>query len=61
MIGQLKIIELREKAQKALGSRFALREFHNAVLRAGSVPLQILESQVDAYIAGKSNVATLRP
>lgn len=50
MIGELKILELREKAQKALGSRFALREFHNVVLRAGSVPLQILESQVDAYI-----------
>ena len=50
MIGELKIIELREKAQKALGNRFALREFHNTVLRAGSVPLQVLESQVDAYI-----------
>ena len=51
MIGELKILELREKAQKALGSRFALREFHNVVLRAGSVPLQVLESQVDAYIS----------
>ncbi len=50
MIGQLKILELREKAQKALGNRFALREFHNTVLRAGSVPLQVLESQVDAYV-----------
>jgi uncharacterized protein (DUF885 family) len=50
MIGELKILELREKAQKALGSRFALREFHNVVLRAGSVPLQVLESQVDAYV-----------
>jgi len=51
MIGELKILELREKAQKALGNRFALREFHNAVLRAGSVPLQVLESQVDGYVA----------
>ena len=50
MIGELKILELREKAQKALGNRFALREFHNVVLRAGSVPLQVLESQVDAYV-----------
>jgi uncharacterized protein (DUF885 family) len=50
MIGELKILELRDKAQKALGNRFALREFHNTVLRAGSVPLQILESQVDAYV-----------
>ena len=50
MIGELRILELREKARKALGNRFALREFHNAVLRAGSVPLQVLETQVDAYI-----------
>jgi uncharacterized protein (DUF885 family) len=50
MIGELKILELRDKAQKALGDRFALREFHNVVLRAGSVPLQVLESQVDSYV-----------
>lgn len=51
MIGELRIIELREKAQKALGPKFSLREYHNVVLRAGSVPLNILEQQVDAYIA----------
>jgi uncharacterized protein (DUF885 family) len=56
MIGELKILELRDKAQKALGNRFALREFHNTVLRAGSVPLQVLEGQVDTYIN-----AALRP
>jgi len=50
MIGELKILELRDKAQKALGSRYSLREYHNVVLRAGSVPLQVLESQVDAHI-----------
>jgi uncharacterized protein (DUF885 family) len=50
MIGELKILELRDKAQKALGNRFSLREFHNAVLRAGVVPLQVLESQVDANL-----------
>ena len=50
MIGELKILELRDKAQKALGNRFSLRKFHNVVLRAGSVPLQVLESQVDSYI-----------
>ncbi|HEY2844401.1 MAG TPA: DUF885 domain-containing protein [Bryobacteraceae bacterium] len=50
MIGELKILELRDKAQTALGNRFSLREFHNTVLRAGSVPLQVLESQVDAFI-----------
>lgn len=51
MVGQLKIIELREKARTALGERFSLREFHNVVLEPGSVPLQVLERQVDAYIA----------
>jgi uncharacterized protein (DUF885 family) len=50
MIGQLKIVELREKARAALGSRFSLREFHNVVLGTGSVPLPLLERQVDAYI-----------
>jgi uncharacterized protein (DUF885 family) len=60
MIGELKILELRDKAQKTLGNRFSLREFHNVVLRAGIVPLQILESQVDSYVVAKNNVAALR-
>jgi uncharacterized protein (DUF885 family) len=50
MIGQLKIMELRDKAQKSLGSKFSLRDFHTAVLNAGTVPLTILERQVDSYI-----------
>jgi uncharacterized protein (DUF885 family) len=50
MLGQLKIVELREKARAALGPRFSLQQFHNVVLRAGSVPLTILESEVDRYI-----------
>jgi uncharacterized protein (DUF885 family) len=50
MIGQLKIVELREKARKALGEKFSLKDFHNFVLRTGTVPLEILERQVDAYI-----------
>jgi uncharacterized protein (DUF885 family) len=54
MIGELKILELRDKAQKALGNRFSLREFHNTVLRAGSVPLQVLEGQIDAYVAAQN-------
>jgi uncharacterized protein (DUF885 family) len=54
MIGELRILELREKAQKALGSKFSLREYHNVVLRTGSVPLNVLEQQVDAYIAKAS-------
>ena len=48
MIGELKILELRDKAQAALGAKFSVREFHNAVLRAGTVPLELLERQIDA-------------
>jgi uncharacterized protein (DUF885 family) len=59
MLGELKILELRDKARKALGDRFALREFHNTVLRAGSVPLQVLESQVDAYINAAASAIRL--
>jgi uncharacterized protein (DUF885 family) len=54
MIGELKIIELREKAKKALGNRFSLREFHNVVLGVGSVPLDTLERQVSLWIEGLS-------
>jgi uncharacterized protein (DUF885 family) len=56
MIGEMKIIELREKAKQVLGDRFSFQGFHNAVLGAGTVPLDVLEHQVDAYIrspAGK--------
>ena len=53
MIGQLKIVELREKTRKALGEKFSLRDFHNVVLTTGTVPLEILERQVDAYIDAK--------
>ena len=57
MIGQLKILELREKARKALGDKFSLREYHNVVLDTGTVPLEILERQVDAYIGSVQNRA----
>jgi len=50
MIGELKILELRDKAKKALGDKFSFYQFHNAVLGTGTVPLEILERQVDAYI-----------
>ncbi len=49
--GELKILELRHKAEKALGARFDLRAFHDAVLENGGVTLPILEQQIDAYIA----------
>jgi uncharacterized protein (DUF885 family) len=50
MMGELKILALRDKARKALGDKFSLREFHNVVLQTGTVPLDILERQVDAWI-----------
>jgi uncharacterized protein (DUF885 family) len=51
MVGRLKISELRDRAQKALGDRFDIRDFHNVVLKTGAVPLDILEENVDAWIA----------
>ncbi|MBU1375576.1 MAG: DUF885 domain-containing protein [Alphaproteobacteria bacterium] len=51
-IGQLKILELRAKAQKALGPKFDIRAFHETVLAAGALPLDVLETRVDAYIEG---------
>lgn len=50
-VGFLKLLELRRKAQDALGDRFDLKSFHRTVLVGGSLPLPILESQVEAYTA----------
>ena len=51
-IGSLKIMELRKRAQDALGSKFSLPEFHKVVLDEGTLPLAVLEKKVDAWIAG---------
>ena len=50
-IGYLKILELRRKAEQALGDKFDLRAFHDTVLQLGSVPLPVLEQRIDRFIA----------
>jgi uncharacterized protein (DUF885 family) len=50
-LGEMKILELRARAAKALGPRFDLAAFHDAVLAEGSVPLPVLEQQVEAWVA----------
>jgi uncharacterized protein (DUF885 family) len=50
-LGELKILELRGRAETALGARFDLRQFHDVVLRNGTIPLDLLEEEVDTYIA----------
>ena len=53
-LGQLKILELRHRAEQKLGAKFDIREFHDAVLRNGTLPLDLLEDEVDAYITSKT-------
>ncbi|MDB5427417.1 MAG: Tat pathway signal protein [Phenylobacterium sp.] len=53
MVGKVFILRLREKAKAALGPRFDVRQFHDAVLLAGSLPLTVLENAVDNYIAAR--------
>lgn len=50
-IGQLKILELRHKAEKELGDRFDIRQFHNQILDSGSLPLTLLEEKINRWIA----------
>jgi uncharacterized protein (DUF885 family) len=52
-IGMMRILELRAKAQAALGDKFDIKAFHNTVLGTGNVPLPVLEEVVDAWIAGQ--------
>jgi uncharacterized protein (DUF885 family) len=52
-IGSLKITELRERARRELGDRFDIRAFHDEVLGAGALPLDVLEQRIDAWIAGR--------
>ena len=56
-IGQLKILELRERAKKELGDKFDIREFHDEVLGAGALPLDVLEQRIDDWIAAEKGTA----
>ena len=50
-MGELKIKELRQRAEKELGPKFDIRAFHDALLLEGPLPLTVLEKQVNAWIA----------
>ena len=54
-VGMMKILSLRQKAKDSLGDKFDLREFHDAVLKNGAMPLDLLERVIDSYIAAKQS------
>jgi uncharacterized protein (DUF885 family) len=49
-VGEIRIRELRARAEQALGARFDLKRFHDTILALGSVPLPVLEEEVERYI-----------
>jgi len=52
-IGQLKIVELRKRAEKELGAKFDVKEFHDEVLKDGAIPLDVLDAKINRWIASK--------
>jgi uncharacterized protein (DUF885 family) len=60
-IGQLTILRLREKAQQQLGSRFDIRRFHDEVLGAGALPMDVLEQRIDRWITAQKGPQLDRP
>jgi len=50
MLGELKIIEVREEMKKRLGNRFSLKDFHDAVFDTGVVPLDMLPKQIEVVL-----------
>ena len=52
-IGQLKFVELRRRAETALGPDFDVRAFHDELLRDGAMPLSVLESKMDRWLAAR--------
>jgi len=59
-IGQLKILELRERAKRELGPKFDIRQFHDEVLGAGALPLDVLERRVDGWIGTEKGMKQAR-
>jgi uncharacterized protein (DUF885 family) len=57
-IGQLKIIELREKARKELGGKFDIRGFHDEVLSGGALPLDVLERRIEAWTVAQKQLGS---
>ena len=57
-VGQLKILELRDRAKKALGDKFDLRAFHDQVIDSGALPLDVLSDRIDAWIASQKAIAS---
>jgi uncharacterized protein (DUF885 family) len=53
-LGQLEILKLRQSARQKLGDKFDLRAFHDEVLGNGALPLDVLDSQVNTWIEGRS-------
>jgi uncharacterized protein (DUF885 family) len=51
MLGKLEFMKMRDKAKSALGAKFDLRKFHDAMLLSGAVPLAVLDRLTDRYIA----------
>jgi uncharacterized protein (DUF885 family) len=52
-IGQLKILEVRDRSRKALGDKFDIRAFHDQVIDSGALPLDVLDEHINAWIAGQ--------
>ena len=60
-LGQLKIRELRDRAQKELGPKFDIRTFHDEMLDGGTLPLDLLEARTDKWIAEQKTKSVHRP
>ena len=56
-VGELKIRELRARAEKELGDKFDLRAFHDAVLGQGAIPLDALDAQVGTWIEARKRAS----